>query len=328
MVMPQRCANTLGPADHHRRIDVTERTPTWSAALDAQLDLLRFWRSPEGMSTGNMVNVLPALHQGLVDFDTLTDPDNRAQVNEIGRKTAEEFADALDRGATYWVADEVVELLKVAGPTLPPATLRADDLPHPAGFVWFEHPIILPPPQGLPEGAPEIGPDHIQVMQWFAGDDHVRVVPYFQQVLHVTRYGTPIGAVTWNFGEPAPADTPAKAVLAQTMVAFWFLSQQRVVVTRRRAVSRPARRRAERAHFQIAEDGIQVVTLRRAQREHEETTSPVEVEWASRWLVNGHWRQQWYPASEEHRPLWINPYVKGPDGAPLVLKDRVYRFAR
>jgi hypothetical protein len=42
-----------------------------------------------------------------------------------------------------------------------------------------------------------------------------------------------------------------------------------------------------------------------------------------RWLVNGHWRNQWYPSREEHRPVWIDPHIKGPKEAPLQIRERV-----
>ncbi|QQQ77404.1 hypothetical protein IOD16_02355 [Saccharothrix sp. 6-C] len=45
-----------------------------------------------------------------------------------------------------------------------------------------------------------------------------------------------------------------------------------------------------------------------------------------RWTVRGHWRNQWYPSRAEHRPVWINPHVKGPDDAPLRTGDTVHVF--
>jgi hypothetical protein len=41
------------------------------------------------------------------------------------------------------------------------------------------------------------------------------------------------------------------------------------------------------------------------------------------WIVRGHWRRQWYPSRGEHRPVWINPHVAGPDAAPLIGGERV-----
>ncbi|MEV6871666.1 hypothetical protein [Amycolatopsis sp. NPDC051128] len=40
-----------------------------------------------------------------------------------------------------------------------------------------------------------------------------------------------------------------------------------------------------------------------------------------------HWRNQWYPLRGEHRPVWINPHVKGPQDAPLRTGDTVHVLA-
>lgn len=42
-----------------------------------------------------------------------------------------------------------------------------------------------------------------------------------------------------------------------------------------------------------------------------------------RWLVRGFWRNTWYPSTGAHRPQWIEPYLKGPDGAPFKSKPEV-----
>lgn len=43
-----------------------------------------------------------------------------------------------------------------------------------------------------------------------------------------------------------------------------------------------------------------------------------------RWMVRGHWRNQACgPAMKERRAKWIEPYWKGPDGAPAVVRPHV-----
>ena len=64
---------------------------------------------------------------------------------------------------------------------------------------------------------------------------------------------------------------------------------------------------------------VNVITLRASVREAvsvERGDGPV---WKQRWLVRGHMRAQWYPASRAHRLIWIAPYVKGPEGSPLKM---------
>jgi len=42
--------------------------------------------------------------------------------------------------------------------------------------------------------------------------------------------------------------------------------------------------------------------------------------------TGGFLRNQWYPSEGRHKPIWIEPFIKG-DG-PLVDKDTVFRVAR
>jgi hypothetical protein len=44
-----------------------------------------------------------------------------------------------------------------------------------------------------------------------------------------------------------------------------------------------------------------------------------DVEWSCRWMVRGHWRNQFYRSTGRREPLWITEYVKGPEGKPLKL---------
>jgi hypothetical protein len=293
-------------------------------ALDAQLDLIRFWRSSEGAHVANLANLIPAMRDGL-DLD-LEDPVVRDHVEAIGRKSAVTFADHLDRAATYWVAAEVVRLLAAAGPSLPPVIPRIEDLPCPSGFAYFE--TAVPTAARIPEEYEE----NIEVLQWAHDGDEVVVVPYFAASTRsdgrgVTPHGTPLGAYHWRYGEPINGNKGLDE-MARLIMAFWLLSQQRIAQAQVRQVTRPGRRRAERARFELPEDGIRVVTLRRLVSESVAEAVPIDVDWSHRWIVGGHWRQQWYPTRDEHRPLWIAPYVKGPEEAPLVLKDRVYRWVR
>jgi hypothetical protein len=117
--------------------------------------------------------------------------------------------------------------------------------------------------------------------------------------------------------------------------ALWLLTEQTVARVEPEHVERPARRRAEKRKLPPK---VTVIKLRReatgSQRHEGEST----VEWAHRWVVRGHWRWQ---AVSEHHPLaqeieprkfrariWINPYVKGPEGTPLVQSEKVYSLER
>lgn len=60
---------------------------------------------------------------------------------------------------------------------------------------------------------------------------------------------------------------------------------------------------------------VRVVTLkkRRARTKGESEA----VEWSHRWVVQMHKRRQWYPSTQEHKVIFVGPFVKGPEGKPL-----------
>jgi hypothetical protein len=46
--------------------------------------------------------------------------------------------------------------------------------------------------------------------------------------------------------------------------------------------------------------------------------------------VRGYWRRQWYGSGAERWQDWIyvHPYIKGPDSAPLLVRERVNALLR
>ena len=51
-------------------------------------------------------------------------------------------------------------------------------------------------------------------------------------------------------------------------------------------------------------------------------------DWTHRWVVRGHWRQQFYQTTNTHRPVFVGPYVKGPEDKPLLVKRIQYAADR
>lgn len=106
---------------------------------------------------------------------------------------------------------------------------------------------------------------------------------------------------------------------------LWRLMAQTIATRTQVNPSRPVRRRLERAKVDARR--ITVIALRRPSSPG--TGEHRTVEWSHRWLVAGHWRKQWYPSIGTHRQIWISPYVKGPEEAPLeVRKARVFELVR
>lgn len=82
-------------------------------------------------------------------------------------------------------------------------------------------------------------------------------------------------------------------------------------------MARPARRRFERI-IGTEPEPVYVVTLRRPIPEADRFGTGGQREWYHRWLVRGHYRNQWYPSLRDHKLIWVPPYMKGPQDKPLL----------
>ncbi len=115
-----------------------------------------------------------------------------------------------------------------------------------------------------------------------------------------------------------PHDDPLRvqhSCLVRTMAASFALLEQELLVTVPERPSRAWRRRAAIAGR--PDVLIRVVKLRRVRQVTHEHPEHDSVEWSCRWLVRGHWREQWYPRLACHQPVWIMEHEKGPEDKPL-----------
>jgi hypothetical protein len=111
------------------------------------------------------------------------------------------------------------------------------------------------------------------------------------------------------------------------MQALWRLMQQTITTNESTRAPKPFRRRWER--LKLDARPVTVIRLRRPHEEPDDDHMPRPVDWRHRWIVSGHWRQQWYPSLSLHRQIWVSGYVKGPPDKELVVrKSRVFELVR
>jgi hypothetical protein len=144
-----------------------------------------------------------------------------------------------------------------------------------------------------------------------------------EEFCYVTEQSCRFGA-TFIDGECDDLDTVG---LWRVLTALWALIQQRIAVPESRHWQRQERREWERHHHLGVPTTLEIV-LRRPRERHDDESPGLFIDWSHRWLVNGHWRNQWVPSAQAHRQTWIMPYVKGPAHKPLVLKERVHVWRR
>lgn len=119
--------------------------------------------------------------------------------------------------------------------------------------------------------------------------------------------------------------TEARIALQRTILATWLLMGQTLVRSEPMTAPRAARRRIERLD-PVLDPTVRYIDLRRARTEPTDRPDGVGTstrEYRHRWIVRGHWRNQYYPSRNDHRPIWIDPHFAGPEGKPLLGGERV-----
>lgn len=241
----------------------------------------------------------------------------------------------------YWDAT-TCELVAATAAGLPEMTLRPEDLIVPFGFCWFARPLPLTTPDSVGRNLPMVG------YAWgLVPENGVMLMPFVPTVERAS--GAPSQLTMWRFGDSVEALSESVRDLARKeaglmdsevqarrrceqmryIAACTVFMNQRILSRRSERPDRPTRRRLEREGW-THEPLIQVITLRRAHPEGEaRESSGIPVEWTCQWVVSGHWRQQFYPSTGEHRPVFVLPYIKGPEGLPLKAPaERVFVVAR
>jgi hypothetical protein len=301
-------------------------------ALDLQLDLLRHCTNSEfGRSYANAV-VGAALHQD-EDVDTVTGNE------EVGFHVHRTI---LGIGGTYAVTRDIVDVLEQAAPSLPSFILHVEDLPSPHGFVWLERAIVVPDINDkslvvrgfgwtlsalrLPDGTSE--PAVIMLAWTDPRDPRDHAYGEFRDA-----FGAPLGLLSMlagifpiNVAWQEAHGRPKATGLGEFWLTLLRFMDEPWINTERYEPDRHLSKRAMRTLNHVPE--VHVVHLRRAAARGNTDPGAGNVEWSHRWLVRGHWRNQWYPSLEVHKPRWIAEHVKGPEHAPLVVHDKIFSVER
>lgn len=131
-----------------------------------------------------------------------------------------------------------------------------------------------------------------------------------------------------KYGSTYPDDfenDPARPLIGSVLTLLTFLNSPYIPKEQKR-VGRSARREAVRLGSPLEEECVTFVILRRPENKRHKDEESQSVDWKHRWIVNGHVRAQWYPSEQAHRLIWIAPYLKGPEDAPML--THAYKVAR
>lgn len=109
------------------------------------------------------------------------------------------------------------------------------------------------------------------------------------------------------------------------LFCFMRLAEQRVAT-----MSRPpaAHANGPRPPRSVEVEQVRVVHLRAADSQRPESIEPQKRSYQHRFVVGMHKVRQWYPSEGRHKVIWRGPFIKGPEGAPLLVGEKVRALVR
>lgn len=257
--------------------------------------------------------------------------------------------DLLRKAELFHVTAGMGDLAKAASQSLPEFEIQHEDLPARNGFIVFAEPLVT-----VDFGEPSV-PSQVRAACWgeivlsgIAGlwikffSDRESWLPATAQILGMSpqtliynRRALPqlspmlgsdtLGPLGIKAGAPPiNATDEGFRQAVKTIRAAWLLMQQPLSYETTVEPDRSSCKRLRRAGHEPA--SVRVIELRRPKSAG--GSGDGDREYHHQWIVRGHWRNHWHPKREVHRPVWIAPHIKGPEGAPLIGGEKVYALKR
>lgn len=287
--------------------------------------------------------------QGMVVRATgLGDPRFVVEFMDGVHQTAEQLA-AAERAVMFWVGADMAALALDAATDCPGIT--ALDALAPAGLVVVEEPlpvISTDPIGGLylrsggRTGIHHTAPVPVDGLLWEVQDDTLILVP----LCRADRLPHPMLAVAGQLVPLMTLRVPLPGILGQldaaTMdgepvdpgqtlgIAAWLSSMW--VMSRQPSTTRTTRMDARNGETGLARvpraQEVTIVDIRPAPyRSSDPNSSGGGRKLTTRHLVRGHWTHQPHgPGRAQRRLQWVDSYIRGPEGAPLVQRERVWAW--
>jgi hypothetical protein len=315
----------------------------WEEVLDLQLDVHNWLTSPLGLSFGggyfSSAYSAPAWEQeGSPDWKSEQEAEQR------GRQWAQAIGVGVFNAEPIWIDPDMMSVVEAAINRFTPEPLIETDLITQSGFLVLPRSLWLTDPSGKELSwkaafwSPRSNGIHLVLFHDTHDRDDVDLTDEEMRTLgkaFTTRF-LPTHVVNWDFGSYHPGydpvgggtDVPAALTVdahAQLQGTWRLLTQYLAVRTSQRV----PRAFAKRARVnRMPTEHVTIVRLRRPPQDAN-PSEPGLVNWTHRWLVGGHWRNQWYSSVGLHRQIWVSPYVKGPQELPLIVnKARVFELVR
>lgn len=251
---------------------------------------------------------------------------------------AEEDLAGIAKSVLFWTARDMTDLAVSAAASLPEWSPAAA-IPEEHGLIAWAKPVGTfdwPVP-----GSTDRVRMPVDMMCWGVRESSVGVSCAFRTdriaeqlnpgLARLPLMSHPVG--TWDLEEPVDHRLANGAVSPMSVLgAAWLLSQQPTISERRQI---PTATEQSAAPFDAEDDAnssVTIIELRRLRQPDGAAAEGGSREGSrsdKRFWVSGHWRQQACgPGRKLRKPLWISPFIKGPESAPLADTTRVYVWRR
>lgn len=237
------------------------------------------------------------------------------QVRVVSRTPPPE---SLDRARLYWIDESFPELAEHAASQMPAVTTSKDLAPCDDGLLFWARPAT----------------EHrITAVSWSTGDNVIEAVVYRaigsgledQPLEHLREeVGWLVPVRTFQLRHDQSVDSPPDGRSA-ILLATWLLIAQRAAEDVPAEIDKTIRKKYARAQRPLPD--VRIVRIRtHSQRDDEAkiTGTGGSRIYTSRVWVTGHWRNQAYgPRRTLRRPVYIHPFLRGPEDAPIKLSTTV-----
>jgi hypothetical protein len=298
--------------------------------------LIRFLSDENFSAFGSpKVMILPGPDAGFPDDLTVmtTNP-----AEDVGEAYCARIVRGLELAELYHVSEDFTGLALSSGADLTDLSVTPEELPSPHGMIMWQVPIMTADARHTP------GADEAQIIcaswttisglgvwiNWYVRTDQINpgntlmreaaglLLPWANG--SGLRFGEPVKGTVGEPEDGHPAHDPDGMGSFRTLLATWFLinqpgvAQQQVEVTNDKQLIKRARREGRQPPT------VRLVDLRHAKAHRAAAVDggPTGRQVTVRFPVRGHWRRQAYgPKRGLRRSMYIAPFMKGPEGAPL-----------
>lgn len=237
----------------------------------------------------------------------------------------------------YYISPEFTQLAIQSGMDLPDISITREELPSANGFLIWADPVGEIQREDDSAGIRAVSwtlvPRGVWVTVYFQPEDGTRLHPVGGSIRAgigwLVAPNPGLGFVFLQDSLKRPDAQVATANVITTLLATWFLLRQPGVAT---VTEQPADKALTRAYKRAGRPSpsVQIVDLRRHVQAARETPDPVERRRIGvRFMVRGHWKRQAYgPKRGLRKTIYVAPFLKGPDTAPLKTNRPVVKVLR